>query len=170
MQALFPLVLFGSIGLFVLLGVLSMFTHRNLHDQIGQGGFFTGEDSFSGFGSGGTGTLGGPGTVGATGGWGADDGAGGTGSRGEREREIRQLLEARSERLVRGGHAPLDIDAELARLEPSGGAEGAGSHDAGLTAEVRQLVLARNERRLRRGLEALDVEVEVQRTLAELDA
>jgi hypothetical protein len=173
MQAAFPLVLFGSIGLFVLLGVLSMFSHRNLHDQIGQGGLFTGEDSFSGFGSGGSSTLGGPGAVGATGGWGTEDGAGGTGgtgARGEREREIRQLLEARSERLVRGGHAPLDIDAELARLEPSGGAGVAGSHDAGLTAEVRQLVLARNERRLRRGLEVLDVEVEVQRTLAELDA
>ncbi len=68
MQAAFPLVLFGSIGLFVLLGVLSMFTHRNLHDQIGQGGLFTGEDPFSGFGSGGSGTLGGPGAVGATGG------------------------------------------------------------------------------------------------------
>jgi hypothetical protein len=173
MQALFPLVLFGSIGLFVLLGVLSMFTHRNLHDQIGQGGLFTGEDSFRGFGSGGSGTLGGPGAVGTAGGWGSDDGAsgaGGAGSRDEREREIRQLLEARSERLVRSGHAPLDIDAELARLEPPGGAGAAGSHDAGLTAEVRQLVLARNERRLRRGLDALDVEVEVQRTLTELDA
>ena len=175
MQAAFPLVLFGSIGLFVLLGVLSMLTHRNLHDQIGQGGFFTGEDTFGGVGAGGSGTAlgsGGTGSAGGVGGsttWG-DEGAGQSGSRGERELEIRQLLEARSERLVRRGHAPLDIDAELAQLEAGSGAEGAGSHDAALTAEVRQLVLARNERRRRRGLDALDVEVEVQRTLAELDS
>jgi hypothetical protein len=175
-QALFPLVLFGSIGLFVLLGVLSMLTHRNLHDQIGQGGFFTGEDTFGGAGAGGSGTALGSGGAGGAGGMGGsaspwgDQGAGQSGSGRERELEIRQLLEARSERLVRRGHAPLDIDAELARLEAGSGAEGPGSHDPGLTAEVRQLVLARNERRRRRGLDALDVEVEVQRTLAELDA
>ena len=41
----------------------------------------------------------------------------------EREREIRQMLSARSERLVRRGESPLDVDAELARLladEPGG--------------------------------------------------
>jgi hypothetical protein len=174
MQAAFPLVLFGSIGLFVVVGVLSMLTRTNLHDQIGQGGLFTGEDSFSGFGSGGSGTALGSGGVGGAGGpadpW-SGDGAGGAGSSAEREHEIRQLLEARSERLVRQGHPPLDIDAELARLEsPGAGTKGAGSHDTALTIEVRQLVIARNERRQRRGLEALDVEVEVQRTLAELDS
>ncbi len=174
MQAAFPLVLFGSIGLFVVVGVLSMLTRTNLHDQIGQGGLFTGEDSFSGFGPGGSGTALGSGGVGSAGGpadpW-SGDGAGGAGSSAEREHEIRQLLEARSQRLVRQGHPPLDIDAELARLEsPGGGTEGAGSHDTALTIEVRQLVIARNERRQRRGLEALDVEVEVRRTLAELDS
>ncbi len=143
MHALFPMVLFGSIGLFVLLGVLSMFTRTNLHDQIGQGGLFIGDDPFGG----------GP------------PASGGSGPADERELEIRQMLSARSHRLVRQGHAPLDIDAELARLQ----SPDTGGHDAALTAEVRQLVLARNERRQRQGLDTLDVETEVRRTLAELD-
>lgn len=33
----------------------------------------------------------------------------------ERESEIRQVLQARSERLVRMGQSPLDVDAEVAR-------------------------------------------------------
>jgi hypothetical protein len=84
-----------------------------------------------------------------------------------REEEIRQMLQARSERLVRAGEPPLDIDAELARLlDP---APGRREHDHGLLEEVRQLVVARNDRRLRQGLEPLDVEAEVTRTLAELE-
>jgi hypothetical protein len=88
-------------------------------------------------------------------------------ARVEQEREIRQMLSARSARLVRRGEPALDIDAEVARLlapaQP-------GTHEAGLTEEVRQLVVARNERRLRKGLEALDVETEVARTLDELSS
>ncbi len=87
--------------------------------------------------------------------------------RAEREREIRQMLGARSERLVRKGSPPLDVEAELARLLAEGEPEHA--HDAELLLEVRQLVIARNERRLRAGEEPLDVEAEVARTLAELD-
>jgi hypothetical protein len=149
MQALFPIVPFVALGVFVLVGILSMLTQRNLHDQIGQGGFFSPESQ----------------------------------SRlpraplplpdpppeldhAERELEIRQLLTARSERLVRRGHAPLDIDAELARIDTAGATS---SHDAALAEEVRQLVIARNERRARQGLEPLDIEAEVRRTLAELD-
>jgi hypothetical protein len=84
----------------------------------------------------------------------------------ERELEIRQMLSARSERLVRSGQPALDVDAELARLladEPTRRA-----HDPELLAEVRQLVLARNERRVRAGEQPLDVEAEVARTLEEL--
>ena len=78
------------------------------------------------------------------------------------------MLGARSERLVRGGQAPLDIDAEVARLlAPAAGAPS--SRDAALVEEVRQLVVARNERRVRQGLEPLDVDGEVSRTLQELD-
>ena len=153
MQALFPDVLFGSIVLFVVVGVLSMLTRRSLHDQIGQDGAFTGEShsrlpssSFSM-----------PDAVRPF-------------DNIEREAEIRQLLTARSERLVRRGEAPLDIDAELARIDGGGRDPSADSHDPALTEEVRQLVRARNERRARQGLDTLDVEAEVQRTLGELSS
>jgi len=147
MEAAFPFVLFGAIALFVILGVISMFSRGNLYDQIGQGGLTLGEDRF------------GPRPGAAT----AEVGR--ATEQEEREQEIRQMLQARSDRLVDQGHAPLDIDAEIARLQPAG----ATSHDSGLTAEVRQLVLARNERRVRQGQPALDVDTEIARTLAELD-
>ncbi len=89
-------------------------------------------------------------------------------ARAERELEIRQMLAARSERLVRRGQPALDIDTELARLLEQEGEPASNPHDAALVAEVRQLVLARNERRARQGLEPLDVDSEVKRTLAEL--
>jgi hypothetical protein len=88
--------------------------------------------------------------------------------REQRGEEIRQMLQARSERQVRRGGQPLDIDAEIALLEAPGGG-GEGKHDPELLEEVRQLVTARNERRVRGGEEPLDVEAEVQRTLDELD-
>lgn len=87
-----------------------------------------------------------------------------------REREIRQMLGARSERLVRSGQPALDVDAELARLlAGERGGRASNPRDAGLLAEVRQLVVARNERRVRRGMEPLDVDGEVARTLDELE-
>jgi hypothetical protein len=150
MQALFPDVLFGSIVLFVLVGVLSMLTRRSLHDQIGQDGMFTGE-SHSRL----------PSSLGVPDAPLPYDNI-------EREAEIRQLLTARSERLVRRGEAPLDIDAELARIDGGGRDPSAGPHDPALAEEVRQLVRARNERLARQGLATLDVEAEVQRTLGEL--
>jgi hypothetical protein len=79
----------------------------------------------------------------------------------ERDDEIRQMLDARNERRARRGEAPLDVEAELARLT-------APVVDPGLEAEVRQLVIARNERRERRGQPPLDVEEEVARQLREL--
>jgi hypothetical protein len=36
--------------------------------------------------------------------------------RSERELEIRQMLEARNARIVRGGGQPLDVEAEVMRL------------------------------------------------------
>jgi hypothetical protein len=149
MQALFPEVMFVAIGLFVLAGVLSMFTRRNLHDQIGQEGLLTGEG------------LTGPSEESSP----MPPAVTASLDNAERELEIRQMLTARSERLVRQGRAPLDIDAELARIDGAGQTT---SHDAALAEEVRQLVRARNERRERQGLETLDVEAEVQRTLSEL--
>jgi hypothetical protein len=81
----------------------------------------------------------------------------------ERDDEIRQMLDARNDRRARRGEAPLDVEAELARLT-------APAADPALADEVRQLVIARNERRARRGQEPLDVEEEVARQLRELGA
>ena len=83
--------------------------------------------------------------------------------------EVRQMLEAKSQRRQQRGEAPLDVEAETERL--LAGAErprGAEAIDAELRAEVRQLVVARNERRLREGLEPLDVEKETEKQLADL--
>ncbi len=83
--------------------------------------------------------------------------------------EVRQMLEAKSERRRQRGEAPLDVEAEAERLlaaaEQPRGEE---AMDAELRAEVRQLVVARNERLLREGLEPLDVEAETERQLADL--
>ena len=84
----------------------------------------------------------------------------------EREQEVRQMLAARHERLVRRGQPGLDVEAEAQRLLSS--QKGGAGHDAELVAEVRQLVQARNERRIRQGLEPLDLDAEVARTLEEL--
>jgi hypothetical protein len=82
--------------------------------------------------------------------------------------EVRQMLEAKSERRRQRGEAPLDVEAEAERLlaaaEQPRGEE---AIEAELRAEVRQLVVARNERRMREGLEPLDVEAETQRQLAD---
>ncbi|HWC48562.1 MAG TPA: hypothetical protein VG448_06765 [Solirubrobacterales bacterium] len=83
--------------------------------------------------------------------------------------EVRQMLEAKSERRRQRGEAPLNVEAETERLlsaaeEP----RGEEAMDTELRAEVRQLVVARNERRLREGLEPLDVEAETDRQLADL--
>jgi hypothetical protein len=81
----------------------------------------------------------------------------------EVQEEIRQMLEAKSQRRQARGEPGLDVDAELAALtRPSA------DTDPGLREEVRQLVIARNERRLRQGKEPLDVEAEIERQLQSL--
>jgi hypothetical protein len=82
-----------------------------------------------------------------------------------RAAEVRQMLEARADRLSRRGEAPIDVPAEAARLLTQPAVPAA--EQADLRAEVQQLVVARNERRMRRGLEPLDVEVETDRQLAD---
>ena len=91
--------------------------------------------------------------------------AGSSAANAEAQEEIRQMLEAKSDRQVARGEAPLDIDAEILALSAP-----AASADAGLRAEVRELVVARNERRLRQGEAPLDVEAEVDRQLREFGA
>lgn len=100
----------------------------------------------------------------------------------ERELEIRQMLQARSERMQRRGEPALDVDAEIARLldaapTPAAAERGERSdvggghrHDPELVEELRQLATARSQRRVRDGLPPLDVQAEVARALAELEA
>jgi hypothetical protein len=93
--------------------------------------------------------------------------AGSSAAHAEAQEEIRQMLEAKSDRREARGQAPLDINAEMAELAM--GAAGAPT-DAALREEVRQLVVAGNERRMRRGEPPLDVEAEVDRQLGDLGA
>jgi len=82
--------------------------------------------------------------------------------------EVRQMLEAKSERRKQRGEAPLDVEAETERLLAAAEQpRGIDAMDAELRAEVRQLVVVRNERRLREGLEPFDVEAETERQLAD---
>jgi hypothetical protein len=141
-------VVFGTVAFAVIISLLFLVTRGSdsMYDHIGQGGISRDSDY---------------------GGGAAAQSFDSPAARAEREQEIRQMLRARSDRLVRSGQAALDIDAELERLlapepAPSG-------HEPGLVDEVRQLVVARNERRVRLGDEPLDVDAEVARTLEELD-
>ena len=86
-----------------------------------------------------------------------------------REEEIRQMVQARSDRGVAKGRDALDVDAEVEKLlTVETGGPGLGE-DRALRDEIRQLVVARNERRQRQGKEPLDVEQEIERQLHELE-
>ena len=145
-------VVFGAVAFSLLMSVLFLATRgtESAYDRIGAGGISREGDH----------------------GAGQPEVADSQAAQAEREREIRQMLSARSERLVRSGQPPLDVDAELARLlagAPADGEQAQRTRDPELLAEVRQLVLARNARRVRQGLEPLDVDGEVARTLDELE-
>lgn len=156
MQNALSYVVFGTVAFSVVMSLVMLATRGgggSMYDEIGRGGLSMDEHSSYGW----------------------EPAADSPAARAEREQEIRQMLLARSERNVRQGGQPLDIDAELARLtNPGNGAESASgaapSADPALDQEVRQLVVARNERRVRNGQDPLDVETEVQRTLSELSA
>lgn len=141
-------VVFGTVAFSLVMSLLFLVTRGkdSIYDQIGQGGL-TRESDY------------GPGSTGP-----AHDSPA---ARAEQEAEIRQMLGARSERLVRSGQPALDIDAEVARLLAP--ADAPKERDPAIVDEVRQLVQARNERRERQGLTPLDVDAEVARTLAELE-
>ncbi len=87
-----------------------------------------------------------------------------------REQEIRQMVQARSDRGIARGRKPIDVEVEVEKLlAPEQGAATSPGADHGLREEVRQLVVARNERRARQGKEPLEVDAEVDRQLRELE-
>jgi hypothetical protein len=147
LQSAFPIVVFGAVALSVVMSLIFLFSRGSLYDQVGESGFATEQDT----------SAEAPGPA-----------PGSIAERDEQEREIRQMLRARSARMVGRGEPALDIDAEVSRLLAPAPAAARG-RDPGIEREVRQLVLARNERRARHGLERLDVDAEVTRTLDELE-
>jgi hypothetical protein len=88
--------------------------------------------------------------------------------RAEQQAELRQMLEAKAYRQRQRGEEPLDVEAELARLNAPQRSRSLAA-DPALVAEVRQLVIARNERRARQGKEPLDVQEEIARQLSDLE-
>jgi len=169
MESTFSLVVFGAVAISIVMSLVFLLGKGSAYDQIGEGSLTGGRQ---GHGDGeGEGSNGMP-----------PESADGmpflpdtallgpsARERSERELEIRQMITARSERRVRRGEPPLDVEAEVARLtavEPSS----APRRDEELVQEVLQLVVARNERRERQGLQPLDIEAEVARTLTELGA
>jgi hypothetical protein len=86
-----------------------------------------------------------------------------------REEEIRQMVQARSDRGVAKGRAALDVDAEVRKLLAADVPGPSLGEDRALREEVRQLVVARNERRQRQGKDPLDVDQEIERQLRDLE-
>jgi hypothetical protein len=86
-----------------------------------------------------------------------------------REEEIRQMVQARSDRGVARGREALDVEAEVEKLLAADSGGPSLGNDRGLREEIRQLVVARNERRQRQGKDPLDVDQEVERQLRELE-
>jgi hypothetical protein len=138
----FGIVLFAVVAAAALVAVVTAVTSGRSWDQIGRGGLSL-RDGGDGSGD--------------------DAPAGATAAAGEREDEIRQMLEARNELRRRHGRETVDVEAELRALDRA-----AAVPDPELEAEVRALVIARNERRARQGREPLDVDAEVARRLRDL--
>jgi hypothetical protein len=151
LQSAFPIVVFGAVAVSVVMSLVFLFSRGSLFDHIGDSGLTVERDPNAEYDGGGEMPP---------------PPAGSAAGIAEQELEVRQMLTARSARMVGRGEPALDIDAEVARLLAPAQRTG---HDPGLLSEVRQLVIARNERRARKGLEPLDVEAEVKRTLDELD-
>jgi hypothetical protein len=134
MQEAFGIVIFVVVGISVVLAVVSLFFRGRTYDQIGRGG--VGDDREIRPVAPSRGAI----------------------DLGERDDEIRQMLEARNARHAARGEAEVDVEGELARLT-------APAVDPALREEVRELVIARNARREARGEPPLDVDAEVERQL-----
>ena len=89
-------------------------------------------------------------------------------AKAEQRDEIRQMVQARHDRELARGEAPVEVDTEVERLLAMGAemeGDASSEHDDLLREEVRQLVVARNERRAARGQPPLDVDAEIERQL-----
>lgn len=133
----FDIVVITVVLLAVVVGVLLTLGSRDAYDSIGEGAFDRDSDA-----PGGTAPA----------------------AAAMRDEEIRQMMEARNARRIAKGQEPLDVEAEVRRLEASAAPPGYRE----LREEVRQLVEARNARRLAKGQEPLDVEAETERRLRAL--
>jgi hypothetical protein len=136
MQEAFGIVIFAVVAISAILAVVSLFFRSKVYDEIGRGGIGDDREIRPAAPSGGAADL------------------------GERDDEIRQMLEARNARHAARGESQVDVEDELARLTAPG-------VDPSLREEVRELVIARNARREARGEPPLDVEAEVERQLRE---
>jgi hypothetical protein len=143
-ESVFPIVVFGAVALSIVMSVVFLVGKGSVYDQVGEGGISRDSEAPD---------------------WASAPSMSSAAGQAEQEREVRQMLSARSARMVQRGEPALDIEAEVARLL----VPAATGHDPGLEEEVREMVMAKNERRARQGLEPLDVAAEVERTLAELN-
>jgi hypothetical protein len=145
MADLFPIVIIGISIVAIVVAVAASLASGGLYERIGRGGLsMDGHDQERR----------------------AGPQPGSAAARAEADEEIRQLVEAKSDRRVARGQPALDVEAEIAKLTETAPAPA----DEGLREEVRQLVIARNERRVRQGKEPLDVDAEVDRQLRDLGA
>lgn len=145
MQSAFGIVIFVVVALAAVVAIVSLVNRSDVYDQIGRGGLSLNEDRGRGH---------------------PEPPGGSAVARAQAEEEVRQMVSARSERLVRRGEPALDVEAEVARLLSP--ASTTATADPELVSEIRQLVLARNARRARQGKPPLDVEAEVRRQLRDL--
>ena len=118
--SLVPLVVLGVVAVAVLMSIVFLISGENAYDQIGQGGMTRDSEAPP------ESTLA-PAAPPAP----LSSAAGRSSiGRAEQEREVRQMLGARSARMVARGEPAIDIDAEVAKLlAPAEGAEGAGGGD-----------------------------------------
>jgi hypothetical protein len=150
--SILPTVLFVGLVLAGVVGVMSLVSRQGVYDEIERGGPTVEREGDEA---------------------GEQDGSSSAvAADSERELEIRQMLEARNARIVRGGGTPLDVEGEIARLAQSGAPDAAAAapSESAQAAErsereleIRQMLEARNARIVRGGGQPLDVEAEVMR-------
>ena len=145
MEDAFGIVIFVVVGVAAVVAVVTLVLTGRTYDQIGRGGLSIGDERDA------------PPRPPRTHAAPVDV--------GERDAEIRQMLEARNSRRAARGEATVDVEEELRALTRPAPA----AADAELRDEIRALVHARNARRVARGRSPLDVEAEVERQLRQLD-